>query len=92
MGIKITRPTVYTTGRDASLIKFIGSILNNLIITSSKDEEVDIPNILICPIINNSENDLELIITTEEKREELLKHGEKCAEEFLECRMKELTE
>jgi len=25
-------------------------------------------------------------------KKEILKHGEKCAEEFLECRMKELTE
>jgi predicted acylesterase/phospholipase RssA len=90
LGVKVTRPGVYTLERDVSLVKYIGSILNNMIRIVSNNEELDITNIIICPISITVEGELELIITTQEKREELLKNGEKCAENFLKCRMEKL--
>ena len=93
LGVKITRPTIYAIREDDTFLKYISSMLNNLTRissdnVSSKNEEMGIPNLIVCTVLEA--DDLELIITTGEKREELLKSGELLAEEFLKSRMKEL--
>jgi predicted patatin/cPLA2 family phospholipase len=95
LGVKIIKPAIFTIRKDDTFLKYINSMICNLTKissnnVSSENEEIGVPNLIVCKVYEPY--DLELIITTEEKREELLKSGEKCAEEFLKGCMKELGE
>jgi predicted patatin/cPLA2 family phospholipase len=73
-----------TINYESTMIEFILSIISNLISNCQKEEELMIPNEVLCETSSMSLKNLQSALKSQEIREELLQSGIKCAKVFLE--------